>query len=408
MLEPANEPESGAHRVRIPWFPPSYSEVRHLLRTWTGYKKSQIRGLHSSLAELMGTPQNPVNWRDPDTWITDRLSGQSQELASEIWTESGKSVNPRYTDGAWILIRNYELLDDGKDGRLEVTERGRDFIENRLGEAEAFLDQQEGLIELLKIVNDNGSARSGAFVGAWGNFLEQHSKFNSPSTIRDTLSRRLRNVLNRELVKRQRLQYSITEAGFAYLKRFDSVSRHGELTTMRKLAMKRTDDVRGLLLGYILQMKPAAFEQLVARVLEAMDYQNVEVIGQSGDGGVDVVADIELGVTSVREVVQGKRHRQTIQRKDLDALRGSLHRFDAVRGTIVTTSSFSRGTRDAAFEQGAAPITLIDGPRLLDLLVSHEIGVRKHSIEVLSIDLDGISEIIDLEHPEYQSNANSA
>ena len=356
----------------------------------------------------MGTPQNPVNWRDPDTWITDRLSGQSQELASEIWTESGKSVNPRYTDGAWILIRNYELLDDGKDGRLEVTERGRDFIENRLGEAEAFLDQQEGLIELLKIVNDNGSARSGAFVGAWGNFLEQHSKFNSPSTIRDTLSRRLRNVLNRELVKRQRLQYSITEAGFAYLKRFDSVSRHGELTTMRKLAMKRTDDVRGLLLGYILQMKPAAFEQLVARVLEAMDYQNVEVIGQSGDGGVDVVADIELGVTSVREVVQGKRHRQTIQRKDLDALRGSLHRFDAVRGTIVTTSSFSRGTRDAAFEQGAAPITLIDGPRLLDLLVSHEIGVRKHSIEVLSIDLDGISEIIDLEHPEYQSNANSA
>ncbi|MDE2677217.1 MAG: restriction endonuclease [Gemmatimonadota bacterium] len=46
------------------------------------------------------------------------------------------------------------------------------------------------------------------------------------------------------------------------------------------------------------------------------------MIGQSGDGGLEVVADIQLGVTSVREIVQAKRHRRTIQRKDLDALRG--------------------------------------------------------------------------------------
>ena len=48
------------------------------------------------------------------------------------------------------------------------------------------------------------------------------------------------------------------------------------------------------------------------------------VIGQSGDRGVDVVADVQLGVTSVREVVQAKRHKRTIQCKDLDALRGPL------------------------------------------------------------------------------------
>ena len=58
-----------------------------------------------------------------------------------------------------------------------------------------------------------------------------------------------------------------------------------------------------------------------------MDYQNVEVVGQSGDRGVDVVADIQLGVTSVREVVQAKRHKGTIQRKELDALRGSLYQI---------------------------------------------------------------------------------
>ena len=77
----------------------------------------------------------------------------------------------------------------------------------------------------------------------------------------------------------------------------------------------------------------------------------VEVIGQSSDGGVDVIADIQLGVTSVREVVQAKRHKRTIQRKDLDALRGSLYRFNAVRGTIVATSRRD-GVEDPDRERG--------------------------------------------------------
>ena len=91
----------------------------------------------------------------------------------------------------------------------------------------------------------------------------------------------------------------------------------------------------------------------------------------SNDGGVDVIARIELGITSVREVVQAKRHKRTIQRKDLDALRGSLYRFNAVRGTLIATSRFSKGTAEAAFEGGAAPITLIDGDKFIDLLIEH-------------------------------------
>ena len=43
--------------------------------------------------------------------------------------------------------------------------------------------------------------------------------------------------------------------------------------------------------------------------------------------------------------------------------------LNAVRGTIITTGDVSRGTAQAAFERGAAPITLIDGEKLLDLLI---------------------------------------
>jgi restriction system protein len=133
-------------------------------------------------------------------------------------------------------------------------------------------------------------------------------------------------------------------------------------------------------------MDPIGFEHLVRRLLEAMDYQNVTVTARSNDKGVDVVADIELGITSVREVVQAKRHAQAVQRKELDALRGSLHRFRAVRGTLITTGTFSKGTRDAAFESGAAPITLIDGEKLIDLLIEYEVGIRKKTIDILELD----------------------
>lgn len=92
-----------------------------------------------------------------------------------------------------------------------------------------------------------------------------------------------------------------------------------------------------------------------------------------------------------------KRHRRTVQREDLDALRGSLHRFDAVRGTIVATSRFTKGTMKAAFSRGAALITLIDGDKLVALLIEHGIDVRKRTMEILSIDLDDLSQVEDLE-----------
>ena len=42
---------------------------------------------------------------------------------------------------------------------------------------------------------------------------------------------------------------------------------------------------------------------VVRRLLEEMDYQNVEVTTRSRDGGVEAIVEIELGITSAREVV---------------------------------------------------------------------------------------------------------
>ena len=385
-----------SRRVRIPLFP-TYGEVRHLLRVWSGRPKAHITGLHSALAQLRGTPQNPVSWIDPDTWIPAKLSGDTRDLAEAIWTESGQAVNPRHTYGHWLLVQKYGLLEQGSDGNLALTDTGRHFVEYERGGAEVFLDRQEGLIELLAIVADSGPARLGGLVEAWAEYLKRRSRFGSDSTIRDTLRRRLNNLLDRGLITRERAKYAIADPGIAYLERVGPSPGADELQGIRKLAKKREGSVRTSLRQHLLQMEPSGFEQLVGRLLEEMNYQNVEVVGQSGDGGVDVVAEIELGVTSVREVVQAKRHKRTIQRKDLDALRGSLYRFNAVRGTIVATSRFAKGAMEAAFAQGTAPITLIDGEKLIDMLIEHGIGVRKRAIEVLTVDLDGLLEVVNLD-----------
>jgi restriction system protein len=101
---------------------------------------------------------------------------------------------------------------------------------------------------------------------------------------------------------------------------------------------------------------------------------------------VDVKAVANFGITRINEVIQVKRHRANIQRTVLDMLRGSLHRFKAQKGTIITTGDFGKGARDAAFEMGAAPITLINGDTLIELLIQHEIGVKKKTVEYFEVD----------------------
>ena len=95
---------------------------------------------------------------------------------------------------------------------------------------------------------------------------------------------------------------------------------------------------------------------------------------------------MEFGITSLTEVVQVKRQKANVGRPVLDSLRGSLYRFGAQRGTIITTSGFSKGAKDAALDVGAAPITLIDGTKLVELLVRYELGIRKRNIEVWELD----------------------
>jgi restriction system protein len=386
-IRPADEVAD--ERVRTPHYP-TQEEIRHAIPAWAGLRRDAITGMRAAIYKQAGTVSENVDWTDPDTWIDQRLQGEARKVARRTWEKSNKTVNPRHAVGVWLLISNYELLSDANTEVLEVSPSGRDFLAHEGGETARQIDETEGVLWLLRAVVERGHAARGDLLPLWREYLQQHGRIRSDTSAKSYLWSRLRNLVGRGFVRKSGTSYEPTEAGIAYLGA-PGVSAPGvvdEDGTLHQLIRDRHESVRDQLRELLQSMDPYAFEYVIKDLLEAMGYEDVVVTARSGDKGVDVIGRIELGITSVREVVQAKRHAKNIQRSVLDALRGSLHRFEAVRGSIITTGDFARGTNTAAFESGAAPITLINGEKLIDLLIKNEIGIKKREVEIWDVDLD--------------------
>lgn len=370
-------------KVRTPLFP-RYSWVRALLPVLENMPKTEVTHMIQSIWEQTGTPQNPVDWSDPDNWIVERLSGRDAELALRIWNESKHLVNPRHIYGAYLFINTYELLSPNQNGIYRLSARGKAFhVEDHLTIRE--LDEEEGLLRILDILASKTTARRGDFLEEWSEYLLEHSNFKTPSTFKDTLSRRLANLLERGLVKREGNAYEITESGLKYAEKGTANNEDKRTQVMRALK-QHNDSQREALRSALGEMKPYQFEHLIRDLLESMGYEDVFVTKEVGDKGVDVVATVQFGITTIKEVVQVKRHQSSLGRPILDQLRGALPYHQAIRGTLITLGSISKGCREAALFPGAAPITLIDGEKLLDLLIEHEIGMKKRPAVLWEVD----------------------
>jgi restriction system protein len=275
-------------------------------------------------------------------------------------------------------------LDDASD-LYAVTPRGRAFLEGK-AHVIAELDRIEGLDEVLSILSSKTRAMRGDLLPEWGAFLKENSKFGTVATIKDTLRRRIVNLVERGFIDRVGNSYAISVRGREYLATLGADSPRDTKREVNRAIGEYNQAQRILFRERLATVAPARFERIVRDLLEAMGYEDVQVTRQSGDKGVDVVGTVQFGITTVTEVVQAKRHKGSINRPVLDQLRGALPYHKAIRGTIITLGSFTRGCTEAAVYTGAAPITLIDGERLIDLLVEHEVGVSKRPTPLIEID----------------------
>ncbi len=334
-------------KVRTPWFRP-YSDVRTLLTLLQGVSKAAVKSMVSALDEQTGTPQNPVDWSDPDTWIAERLHGNDAQLAQHIWQGSHHTVGPRYIAGALYLIHLYALLVPDVDGIYRITKRGQLFLENDPPTVRE-IDEAEGILQLLTILATKSQAKRSDLLPEWGDYLHTYSKFGTEITIKDTLRRRLVNVVERGFVQRVGISYKISAEGLAYI---TSGTSHSAKIALQEVNPRRevvlaveayNTQKRKELREQLKTMHPYRFEHLVRDLLEAMGYEDVTVTKASGDYGVDVVATVQFGITTITEVVQVKRRQDSIQRPTLDQLRGALPYYKALRGTLITLGTFSTG-----------------------------------------------------------------
>jgi restriction system protein len=138
---------------------------------------------------------------------------------------------------------------------------------------------------------------------------------------------------------------------------------------------------------------PGFFETVVLDVLHRMGYgtsrSDVRRVGGSGDGGIDGIISLDrLGLEKV--YVQAKRWQGSVGREEVQAFYGALAGQRARKGVIITTSTFT--THAVQFATSVEGIVLVDGPRLAQLMIDHEVGVTLRPVHVPKLDSDYFDE----------------
>jgi restriction system protein len=150
------------------------------------------------------------------------------------------------------------------------------------------------------------------------------------------------------------------------------------------------------LLAQVKGGSPKFFEQLVLQLLLKMGYGNFRedaghVTGKSGDEGIDgVINQDPLGLDVL--YLQAKKWDGTVGRPELQKFVGALHGKLAKKGVFITTGSFSPDA--LAYVKHMDPrIVVIDGKRLAELMIAHDVGVStERTYQVKRVDSEFFDE----------------
>ena len=158
----------------------------------------------------------------------------------------------------------------------------------------------------------------------------------------------------------------------------EELMEKGEEITKETLADELLDKLR--------TNSPDFFEKVVVDLLRKMGYGEGEVTGGSYDGGIDgIIYQDELGVDKI--YLQAKRYKEgnRASPNDIKNFIASLDIKRANKGIFITTSKFVGNVVELC-ERSTKNIILIDGKRLAELMIKHNVGVavkKNYTIKVI-------------------------
>ncbi|MDR1828223.1 MAG: restriction endonuclease [Methylobacteriaceae bacterium] len=231
------------------------------------------------------------------------------------------------------------------------------------------------------------------------------------------------------LVSQKRSQWKITERGLELLKKYPSGFSNEQLQQFREFVSfterRRTRSGQSLESGHDLtdlteagsvdelidaavennlanisadlvnklkDYNPYAFEELCVDLLLAMGYggsrrEFAAVTKKSGDGGIDgLVKQDALGLRNI--YIQAKRWSGAVTEKVVRDFLGALAADKVADGVIITTGQFIDGAKKLA-ESANANISLIDGNRIVELMIKYHVGVEvARTVEIVKVNED--------------------
>jgi len=133
---------------------------------------------------------------------------------------------------------------------------------------------------------------------------------------------------------------------------------------------------REKVLSILKALPPAGFERLCQRLLRESSFEQVTVTGRSNDGGIDGHGLVLVNpFVSFRVLFQCKRYEGAVSPTHVRDFRGAMT-GRAEKGIILTTGTFTAEAKREATRDGAPPIELVDGDRLVSLFEELELGLK--------------------------------
>jgi len=135
-------------------------------------------------------------------------------------------------------------------------------------------------------------------------------------------------------------------------------------------------DYKNELLSTLQSLPPDGFERICQRLLRESGFQQVEVTGKSGDGGIDGHGILRINpLVSFKVLFQCKRYQGAVTVSVVRDFRGALQ-GRADKGIILTTGTFTTDAKREAVRDGATPIELVDGDNLVEMFEELGMGLR--------------------------------
>lgn len=218
---------------------------------------------------------------------------------------------------------------------------------------------------------------------AWAKtYLAQAKALDTPRRGVFLISERGRKLLQKH---RGKIDKAVLEQ-FEEFRRFQSkesdAGTQPEIQTPEEVFQKAYESINAQLAADLLerlkQNSPQFFERLVVDLMLTLGYGGSrsdagQAIGQSGDEGIDgIIKEDRLGLDVI--YLQAKRWEDVVGRPEIQKFVGALQGRRARKGVFITTARFSDDAIRYA-ENIESKVVLIDGKRLSELMIEHNVGV---------------------------------